>query len=148
MICVIMSRYSVFILVSLIGLAEARPVTWSLAGVRMADGAVASGSFVYDVDTNSYSAIDMTTSGGTVFAGAHYTATAPEPGVNISDRAILVTVGNLSNYFGTPALAIYPATSLTNGGGTVSLLGGGRSDSFETTCGGFSTLCDGPGPVR
>lgn len=69
----------------------------------MADGATATGSFTYDADTNAFSQIDVTTSGGTVLPGSHYVATAPAAGV-VSDgtRAILVTSASLPNFNGTP----------------------------------------------
>jgi hypothetical protein len=85
-----------------------------------------------------------------VFAGAHYVGQPPVPGLALPDRLILVTSAVPINFFGTPALALYPTVGLTNAGGVVGLLGGIRSDSFETTCGAFFSVtdCDGPGPVR
>ena len=42
----------------------AAPVTWSLTNVQFDDGAVATGTFVYDADTNQASAINITVIGG------------------------------------------------------------------------------------
>jgi hypothetical protein len=39
-------------------------VTWYLQGVTASDGETVTGSFVYDPDTNTYSAINITSSGG------------------------------------------------------------------------------------
>jgi hypothetical protein len=127
---------------------EAAPVTWYLSGVTMVDGAIAGGSLTYDADTNTYSQVNITTSGGTVFGSAHYVTIAPAAGVvSNATRAILVTNGG-NTLAGTPALALYPTTPLTNAGGTVGLLGSSLSISFETTCGGVSNDCDAPGFVR
>ena len=41
--------------------AQAAPVLWTLNGVTFDDGAVATGSFVYDAVTNQYSAIQIVT---------------------------------------------------------------------------------------
>ena len=50
------------ILVCVPSIALADGVTWNLSGVTFDDGGTASGSFVYDAATNTYSAIDVTTS--------------------------------------------------------------------------------------
>jgi hypothetical protein len=136
------------LLIAVSGPAQATPILWTLGGVAMADGATAFGSFVYDANTNFFSQIDVTTVGGSVFPGAHYVGQPPVSGLGLPDRLILVTSALPINFFGTPALGLYPAVGLTNAGGVVDLLGGIRSDSFETTCGGLSTDCEGPGPVR
>jgi hypothetical protein len=138
------------LLIAVGGPAQAAPILWTLGGVAMADGATAFGSFVYDANTNFFSQIDVTTGGGSVFAGAHYVGQPQIPDLNLPDRLILVTSAVPINFFGTPALALYPAVGLTNAGGVVDLLGGIRSNSFQTTCGAFYTTedCDGPGPVR
>ncbi len=140
----------VLLLMAVGGPAQAAPILWTLGGVAMADGATAFGSFVYDANTNVFSQIDVRTAGGSVFAGAHYVGQPPVPGLALPDRLILVTSAVPIDFFGTPALAIYPAVGLTNAGGTVGLLGGIRSDSFETTCGVLFSVtdCDAPGPVR
>ncbi len=138
------------LLIAIGGPAQAAPIRWTLGGVAMVDGATAFGSFVYDANTNLFSQIDVTTAGGSVFAGAHFVGQPPVFGLELADRLILVTSAVPINFFGTPALALYPTAGLTNAGGIVGLLGGIRSDSFETTCGAFFTTtdCEGPGPVR
>ncbi len=138
------------LLIAVGGLAQAAPILWTLSGGTMIDGATAVGSFVYDADTNMFSQIDITTAGGSVFAGAHYVGQPPVPGLGLPDRLILVTSSVPINFFGTPALALYPSVGLTNAGGVVGLLGGIRSDSFETTCGVLWSAadCDAPGEVR
>jgi hypothetical protein len=140
----------VLLLIAADGIAQAEPIVWTLSGVTMTDGATAFGSFVYNADTNVFSQINITSVGGSVFAGAHYVAEPPVPGLSLPDRLILVTSPEPINFFGTPALALYPSTGLTNAGGVVNLLGGIRSHSFETTCGALWSAedCDAPGTVR
>ncbi len=140
----------VLLLIVVSGIAQAGPILWTLSGVTMFDGATAFGSFVYDADSNVFSQIDVTTAGGSVFAGAHYVGQPPVPGLNLPDRLILVTSPVPINFFGTPALALYPSVGLTNAGGVVNLLGGVRSDSFESTCEALWSAadCDAPGTVR
>lgn len=137
-------------LIAIGGLAHASPILWTLSGVTMVDGATAAGSFVYDADSNVFSQINVTTAGGSIFAGAHYIGQPPVPGLNLPDRLILVTSAVPINFLGTPALALYPSVVLTNAGGVVGLLGGIRSNSLETTCGVLWSAmdCDAPGPVQ
>lgn len=47
------------------GAGHAAPLTWSLTGVEFDDGASATGTFVFDADTNSISDINITVTGGT-----------------------------------------------------------------------------------
>ena len=54
------------------GAACADPITWSLYGVTFEDGGRASGTFVYDADTNTFSAVNIVTTGGGA-PGATYT---------------------------------------------------------------------------
>ena len=92
----------------------ASPVDWSLAGLTFDDGGTLSGSFVYDVDTNSYSAIDIITTPGSVLPGATYTALDPYD----SSSGLLGTLteadGDLT---GTPWLLIDFSNALTDPGG-------------------------------
>ena len=52
--------------------ALADPVKWTLTGVTFNDGGTASGSFVYDAETNGYSDVSITTTTGTIRTGATY----------------------------------------------------------------------------
>jgi hypothetical protein len=47
-----------------LGSAEAAPLTWNLNNVLFNDGTTVTGSFVFDDDTDSFSALNITTSGG------------------------------------------------------------------------------------
>lgn len=51
----------------------ASTVFWTLQSVSFSDGGTASGTFNYDADTNTFSAINITTAGGSVLPGDTYT---------------------------------------------------------------------------
>ena len=42
----------------------ATPITWTLSGVTFGNGSTASGKFVYDSDTNTFSSININVSNG------------------------------------------------------------------------------------
>lgn len=94
-------------------------VTWTLDNSLFDDGATASGSFVYDATTNTFSSIDIATSLGTSFTGAAYNSVDPGFGPFAFDVAF-VTSPSLSSYIGTPALELNFASNLTDAGGIVS----------------------------
>jgi hypothetical protein len=55
--------------VAVSSLAGANPVTWTLSGVQFADGASATGTFIYDADTNALTDWHISTTDGVL---AHY----------------------------------------------------------------------------
>jgi hypothetical protein len=54
--------------------ASADSVTWTLQGVTLDDGGTASGSFAYNANTNSYSALNVTTTAGSALSGSTYSS--------------------------------------------------------------------------
>lgn len=54
--------------------AQAAPILWTLSDVLFMDGGTASGSFVYDATTESYSNIAITTTDSSLVTNATYTA--------------------------------------------------------------------------
>jgi hypothetical protein len=54
------------------GSAQAIPVIWTLEGVLFEDGGTASGSFVYDADTSTFSDTYIVTTSGSMFPGEAY----------------------------------------------------------------------------
>jgi hypothetical protein len=60
--------------------AFASPVTWTLSGVEFSNGSSATGSFVFNVDTNTFSNIDISLTAGTGFAAETLDAIAPSSG--------------------------------------------------------------------
>lgn len=94
-------------------MALATPVKWTLSGVTFDDGGTASGSFVYDEDTNTYSAVNVTTSGGSLTPKHYVSAHAAQ---SDGDGPTLVTsTGAAAN---APVLAFYYPLPLSNAGGT------------------------------
>jgi hypothetical protein len=117
------------------------PITWSLSGVTLSDGSVATGSFVYDANHNTYSAINITTSAGSVFSGATFTAIDASQMQFISGSfAVFVTGAGLANYTGTRAIVFFFSPALTNSGGRVLL----NTSTLETTCADVNCTAAGP----
>jgi hypothetical protein len=121
------------------GSLAATPLVWTLSGVTFNDGGLASGSFVYDAVTNTYSSINVTTTNGSVRTGAtyHFIDAGVSSGALV--LAVVTTTGDLT---GTPALAFPFTPALSDAGGTVSVLG-----AIEVTCGNAS-CSTATAPVR
>jgi hypothetical protein len=119
--------------------AQAAPVFWTLDGVTFADGATASGSFVFDADTLVYSDIDVTTTDGPVLSGTSYEfehTTFPTAATR------LIVADSLPLAIGVHAMNLTFADALTNAGGVVALSGFG----IEGLC--TSAFCGGVDPFR
>ena len=99
--------------------AFAAPVTWSLNGIVFDDGGTATGSFVYDADTDMYSVINITTQGGDTvgFPGDSYTQLFTE---NDSTSESLQT----QPISGNSGFGMKFETSLTDTGGLVDIVFG------------------------
>ena len=108
-------------LLSVPGIASADNVTWDLSGVTFNDGGTATGSFVYNADTNTVSSVDIVTTPGLRFGGEDYTAVDPGYGP-FPDEIVFVTSGSLADYTDTPALdLLFDPSILTDAGGTIAL---------------------------
>ena len=115
--------------------ARATPVEWTLADVLFDDGGTAAGSFIYDADTDIFSAINISTSAGSFFAGAVY----GELLFGGATDAAFVS-GALPDYTGEPLLQLIFQTPLTSAGGLVGLV-----DLFFPVASSFEATCtDGP----
>lgn len=125
-----MSRISIIaaVVLALFGFvptASADGVLWTLNDMAFSDGATASGSFVYDAATNTLSSISITTTAGSAFGGATYTAVDPSFTPLPNDIGFVVTL--MPDFTGTGALELEFFTSntfarptnLTNAGGTI-----------------------------
>jgi hypothetical protein len=114
-------RVAAVLLFSLTSLAvQASPVLWTLQDVEFEDGGTASGSFIYDRDSNAFSAISIITT--TPAQAPWHTFNALLPGgFNDFNGVELVQSGfpNLSN---RPLLQLTFMTQLTNAGGVVALV--------------------------
>ena len=103
--------------------ALAAPVLWTLQDVTFADGATASGSFIFDselpTNTPAYSSINITVTGGTVFADTTYTG-YNATSIGSSIYASFTVGGDISQ--GALALDLIFASALTDAGGIVAIL--------------------------
>jgi hypothetical protein len=129
------SLITAFILVVTFGvpsIASADGITWTLSGVTFDDGATASGSFVFDALTNTYSAIDIITTAGSAFGGATYTGI--DPGFpSTSGQLIVVTNPLLADLTGTGVLEL-DFGPLTNLGGTFPVVAEGEGTCDDAGC--------------
>jgi hypothetical protein len=127
--------------------AHAAPVTWTLDNVVFDDGATATGSFVYDRDTNTYSTISITTNPPHDGCNADYTVERVPNNASqliLYDRALsgdMSDACSLALWFEVP----YP----TNDGGEVGLRWDDGPLSYsrehacsDAACGGVSYLRD------
>jgi hypothetical protein len=113
--------------------AQSSPITWTLVDVSFTDAGTASGTFVYDADLNTYSDIRITTTSGSAFGGATYTA------FRGGSRTSLVTrSSDASDATGLTTLHLLFLPPLTNIGGLAAIRPS-PDPSFEGTC--FSTDC-------
>ena len=104
---------------------QAAPRVWTLQGVTFDDGGTATGSFVYDIDTQTYSAIDIQTTGNLAFT---YT-TANLLGWSKSGFGVAT-----GWFVGAGFLDLMMVSDLTGAGGTVALGPNGVFTApFETT---------------
>src|SRR5258707_1392997 len=139
------ARVTLFLslLVLCIGAAHAFPVTWTLSGVTFSDGGTASGSFVYDADSNTLSTWSVSVAGGNTdnfppvtydntTSSASYATNAP------------TDVGALFNLNASLRQLRLPAVSqLSDAGGTlaVNISGSGAAECYN--CGPFRTYTAG-----
>lgn len=96
--------------------AGASPIQWTLADVLFEDGATASGSFIYDADTDTFSDILVTTTAGAFAPAAVYTSLV----VGGPGDAVLTPAGG--DLTGAGALQLVFYFPLTNAGGIVPLV--------------------------
>jgi hypothetical protein len=134
---------AVGIALSLLGFsqrASATPLTWNLLGVTFDDGGTATGSFVFDADTGTFSAISIVTS--------------PDPALGRGATYGIPTGIGSDTFFDT--ITSFPAAGkdrflfvllapMTNAGGLIGIEPGGPLvPSVETTC--PDDVCAAPGP--
>ena len=118
----------------------ASPVTWTLSGVTFSGGGTASGSFVFDADTNAFSSINITVA-GSAFGDGTYTLL--DPGFGSSSTLLVLVPSILADFTGTPVLAFDFTSSLTDAGGTIALgFGQGIQQCLDVPC-GVSFIVDG-----
>jgi len=130
----LIAALGLIVLLSLPSIASADGVTvkWTLSGVSFDDGGTASGSFDYNLLHNTFSAIDITTTAGSAFAGTTYTSLSGVFGSS-STGLILGVSGDPTN---TPVLLLMfgGLIGLTDLGGPVSLDGVGEGTCDNSDC--------------
>ncbi len=121
------------------GPANAAAVTWFLQDWVFNDEATASGSFVFDADTNTYSNISVVTTDGPgpIFNGQSYSLTNPNGGGNADFFQLVVEA--LPDLTGEISLRAVWDSSLTNAGGTVAIL-----FAHEAVCPDWECLAGSP----
>ena len=109
--------------------AFAFPVTWTLNGASFSDGGTATGSFVYDADTNTLSNWSVSVAGGDTgtFPPATYDTTTA--GGNYSPGSATTVGVNL--FIGSRQIRMPGTSALSNAGGTVAI---NLSSGFEGEC--------------
>lgn len=117
----------VLVLLGMVGAASAAPVTWTI-NATLADSRTITGAFVYNADTNTYSSVNVVTSGP---GGTTYTQAGLGTGVSLSATTLqLFPAGAVSGSLtGVRNLYLNFLTALTNAGGTRNVSGG-----QENTC--------------
>jgi hypothetical protein len=115
--------------------ASAFPVTWTLSGVTFTDGGTASGYFVYDADTNTFSEGSISVAGGNTATFVPVTYGGPWNQLTVNAQNGFYSWG--------PGFATYlwidPA-GLGDSGGTVAL----STQSYEcTNCGSIRYVSAG-----
>jgi hypothetical protein len=112
------------------GLAGASPILWNLSGVTFADGGIATGSFMFDADTSSYSSIDIVTSEGSI-AGTTYLDVVAGPAVG----SFILAAAPIATYgIGTESLIIQYVSALTDAGGTTPITFGAEGACQDSQC--------------
>jgi hypothetical protein len=123
-------------LVAAVGL-QASPIVWSLSGVTFSDGGTATGSFTFDADTSTYSAIDIQTAGGSI-PGTLYLDT--DTSLSALGAFIFIGFPVASPVIGTQELLLQFTSALTDAGGADSLSVGGEGPCADAACDGFTDL--------
>lgn len=124
--------WAVLALVALAGFnpANAVPVTWNLQNWTFNDGGTASGSFVYDADTNVFSDMFIATTNGSARTGAIYGDVIS--GGNSAFSA--VPNAGFPSLVSSSNLLVMFASALTNAGGLVDVFMGQEATCDSENC--------------
>jgi hypothetical protein len=108
--------------------ASAGPITWTLNGVTSL-GTSITGSFVFNADTDIYSSVNITSSGGTVIPANTWTALAECCATESGFLGLVDT--SAANQTGADLLGLFFAVDLTDAGGSVPI-----TETQQGTCSG------------
>lgn len=105
------------------GAASAAPVKWSIPATPLTGGGTISGTFTYDANTNTYSAINIVTTAGSIPGDTYI---RPD---NLWSTA--TQIGTRSVALDSSMMVVRFASPLTNGGGTVPIASIHEGDENE-----------------
>jgi hypothetical protein len=120
-------------------IASAGPITWTLSGVTFDDHTTASGSFVYNADTNGFSDWNITTENGLI-SGFNYIASNSVVASANDDSTGVLFLANI----GTRYINLNFVSAMTNAGGIIGLDVTPIFNDFHTN----SWECNNCVPVR
>jgi hypothetical protein len=133
------ARISVVIFVCLLAITvRADPVTWTLTDAIFDDGGTATGSFVYNADTNTTSDINIVTSSTVMMAEGNYRVL-----LSGGPATTRLVEQQQADYTGARVLSLNYDGSLTNAGGEVPI---GTAFSAEALC--SNAACNPESPQR
>lgn len=136
--------------------SHAALVQWTLTDVRFADGGTASGSYVFDASTGSYSRIGIATTAPDGSAAGSFSSTCD--GANCAEASpdpaqfIIFAPPDTSDMTGKQVLLIDLQSPMTDAGGTIPInpmaqpVLALRSKAFSTVC--PDARCTIPGDLR
>jgi hypothetical protein len=146
--------YKILMLVALavVGIvsgAQADSVTWTLVDVTSL-GSNITGSFVFDAATNTYSAIDVTTTGGTIIPNETWTnwvgfGASQGPGIACCLGVVDTTA---TNQTGANALNLIFSTALTDAGGTIPIFETQQGTCNVANCSGYFPYAANPSGIN
>jgi hypothetical protein len=117
-----------FLLAFAAGTMSAGPIVWNFNSILFGDGTTVTGSFTFNADTTAFSALNMTTSGGTSLPATSSwvfdTNNLPAAEQNASSVTGFEAVDALSgNETGAHVISLYSTLGplMTNAGGTITL---------------------------
>jgi hypothetical protein len=118
-------------------ISTSTPKRWYIHDVALSDGSQVFGSFFFDANTGTYSAISVTTTGGNAGPGAGYFFNIPaaSSGTSVS----LVSASPIVSG-STTTLSINFVSALTNAGGTIAIANEIEATCTSVSCGSSSTL--------
>jgi|GEM_PF-3464009 len=107
------------------------PVDWIIVGLEFSDGTTASGSYTYDVDTDTFSNVNVTST-----TYGPYDIVQPSSPGNSGFLSFAVDPAGA----GQPRLVAELSASMTNAGGTIAIIPRPPGFSFEGTDTGFGSI--------
>lgn len=124
--------------------AHAAPITWALS-VTFTDGSTATGSFVFDATTVSYSSINIVTDTPTVGGPLQFVCVSPcTAGTPSATQVLFLAESSTNNLTAAHALALLFKAPLTNSGGIDDISFGQVGLCSDATC---SVPASSPAPV-